>query len=712
MFYTIKRAVRFAMAMAAISGANALADDSPLAAEAIIKSPAPAIPNPTKPPAGGVGGMLGHSPNAPLPEGLTPNLSVLSVQLVNSNNVALVPIPAGEPFWIRVQFQYDNPTCDLYQIGRTVNGPIQQLAPEIDWGCGFSGSTNWVHIWGGWVLHNEGVYSATIELDATDAIAESNESDNTGNLSIVVTGGQTDQWEIVQADLGRAALSEGTDVIVGTMDDALDYLHPWLDGLDSLGRPRLIAANQNSMGVDGGPINAGHATAVMGVVLARGLNGGDITGLAPDARYVSAEFINRASIPGLQVLDVREAAGFLVDHDVDVINMSWSWWAGSNTSSQSGEGSITNLMADYLSYGLNIVCVPAVNQLGFPTPTAPGAARNVITVGGLDQSLTRVWEPQDDGPTLDGRAKPELVGNDSADAVAPTSFWRDGFLAVSGFGGTSFAAPFVTGAAAQMIGYAKEHGVSRDHRVIKAIITNSGDPVLRVDGSPWIGNTMAGLDNEQGTGLLSIARIVDMYVAGEQEAGNVTFPGFDLNSIQGSVADGAGMGIAEYAFGRLLEPAEIRITLATSRPTFWNDGNGNGTIDESDFFFTSSDAPMEQFELDLFRDDVLVLSSTSVIDSVKHVRLAQAMPGRYVLRVNRVGQPGIGAESEPYALAWWSDGQFAGLGDLNGDGVVNGTDLAILLSVWNTSGSGTGADLNGDGMVNGADLAALLSVWN
>jgi len=49
--------------------------------------------------------------------------------------------------------------------------------------------------------------------------------------------------------------------------------------------------------------------------------------------------------------------------------------------------------------------------------------------------------------------------------------------------------------------------------------------------------------------------------------------------------------------------------------------------------------------------------------------------------------------------------------DLNSDGVVNSADLAIVLSVWGTGGSGTNADLNNDGVVNGADLAALLANW-
>ena len=48
------------------------------------------------------------------------------------------------------------------------------------------------------------------------------------------------------------------------------------------------------------------------------------------------------------------------------------------------------------------------------------------------------------------------------------------------------------------------------------------------------------------------------------------------------------------------------------------------------------------------------------------------------------------------------------VGDLNGDGRVDGADLAILLGAWGGSGLG---DLDGSGSVNGADLAILLGAW-
>ena len=48
-------------------------------------------------------------------------------------------------------------------------------------------------------------------------------------------------------------------------------------------------------------------------------------------------------------------------------------------------------------------------------------------------------------------------------------------------------------------------------------------------------------------------------------------------------------------------------------------------------------------------------------------------------------------------------------GDFDGDGVVGGADLAILLGAWGTSQPEY--DLNGDGTVGGADLSVLLAAW-
>jgi hypothetical protein len=46
-------------------------------------------------------------------------------------------------------------------------------------------------------------------------------------------------------------------------------------------------------------------------------------------------------------------------------------------------------------------------------------------------------------------------------------------------------------------------------------------------------------------------------------------------------------------------------------------------------------------------------------------------------------------------------------GDANGDGSVDGSDLAIVLGAWGTAGG----DLNEDGQTDGSDLAIVLGAW-
>jgi hypothetical protein len=50
-------------------------------------------------------------------------------------------------------------------------------------------------------------------------------------------------------------------------------------------------------------------------------------------------------------------------------------------------------------------------------------------------------------------------------------------------------------------------------------------------------------------------------------------------------------------------------------------------------------------------------------------------------------------------------------GDANGDGIVNGQDLATIASQWNHSGLFQAGDLNNDGIVNTQDLALASSNW-
>lgn len=50
-------------------------------------------------------------------------------------------------------------------------------------------------------------------------------------------------------------------------------------------------------------------------------------------------------------------------------------------------------------------------------------------------------------------------------------------------------------------------------------------------------------------------------------------------------------------------------------------------------------------------------------------------------------------------------------GDLNGDGIVNTQDLAVVSSEWLQTGAGLSGDANGDGIVNSQDLAIVSANW-
>jgi hypothetical protein len=49
-------------------------------------------------------------------------------------------------------------------------------------------------------------------------------------------------------------------------------------------------------------------------------------------------------------------------------------------------------------------------------------------------------------------------------------------------------------------------------------------------------------------------------------------------------------------------------------------------------------------------------------------------------------------------------------GDVNGDGVVDCADIALVLSTWAAVGKHA-ADVNRDGIVNGTDLGLVLANW-
>ncbi len=116
---------------------------------------------------------------------------------------------------------------------------------------------------------------------------------------------------------------------------------------------------------------------------------------------------------------------------------------------------------------------------------------------------------------------------------------------------------------------------------------------------------------------------------------------------------------------------------------------------ENGFLVGGFVAPVEPSAIVFLDGDVLVSDASGLI--VRMDAATGEMEGQFQ------------APHPVEAMALLSDdlGEF---GDLDGDGAIGGSDLALLLGSWGVCG-GCAADLTGDGLVNAADLAAMLGAW-
>lgn len=135
-----------------------------------------------------------------------PNLHVRTAFTSTPAGVQETP-RAGEGFWVKCDFYYDNPTCDFYTVRFTVEGETVD-SYAINWGCGSTGQTRQFLWWGPWYLKNPGTYSCTILLDPGNTVQESNENDNTYTFDFDVVAAADDGQEMwlswpVSARLGH-----------------------------------------------------------------------------------------------------------------------------------------------------------------------------------------------------------------------------------------------------------------------------------------------------------------------------------------------------------------------------------------------------------------------------------------------------------------------------------------------------------------------------
>ena len=94
------------------------------------------------------------------------------------------------------------------------------------------------------------------------------------------------------------------------------------------------------------------------------------------------------------------------------------------------------------------------------------------------------------------------------------------------------------------------------------------------------------------------------------------------------------------------------------------------------------------------------------------IELPTVLPPGSIASLLISGTTGTGSITGGFSIALVADGEGSGCAedpDMNGDGVVDGSDLTILLGEWDAAGGI--ADINCDGLVDGLDLTIVLGNW-
>ncbi|RLS23206.1 MAG: hypothetical protein DWH71_01210 [Planctomycetota bacterium] len=299
-----------------------------------------------------------------------------------------------------------------------------------------------------------------------------------------------------------------------------------------------------------------------------------------------------------------------------------------------------------------------------------------------------------------GRMKPELV--------APGQF-------------TSFSTPVVSAAAALMyettsvapynVNTTRRKGVTIKSALLCGATHNAGWQNQTPTSGPNRGLTVKPLDPVFGAGTVNVDRAHRILTANEA-APSATAAGAATATAQPLVSWDYDVYVAAMQRHYRIDlpaPADFSalITWNRSPTTQWTSGSAPAVVNlrlelkkvvDGVPVAITGDAGVGVFT----SGNVL---SASAVDNLEHLYIRGLAAGSYVLSVTRDDALTNVAAS---ALTWFVDLPVI-LGDIDGNGVVNGADLGLQLGAWGTAGPG---DLNGDGIVNGPDLGVLLGAWS
>jgi hypothetical protein len=301
-----------------------------------------------------------------------------------------------------------------------------------------------------------------------------------------------------------------------------------------------------------------------------------------------------------------------------VVNQSFSEGTNDTTTDQEYDNYAANKGVLFLSGILTFNGV----RICSPASCYNGIAVGVITPGGT----------LGNGPTTDGRSKPDITS--------------------PGSGATSFATPYVSGAAAVLLQAAlrgdggPNTNAAKNIRTIKALLLNGAVKPLG-----WTNGVISPLDARWGAGILNVfnsweqlkggkttfiesTSVMDgsPHPPGANPSNEPVLRGWDFNSLTN--ADSSHDQICHYYFNLT---GSNTYTLTTT--LVWLRQNGKANINNLNLFLYNT------------ANSNLVLSSTSTIDNVQHIYIPSLPAGRYDLQVEK-DPTGEVTANETYALAF------------------------------------------------------------
>jgi len=182
-----------------------------------------------------------------------------------------------------------------------------------------------------------------------------------------------------------------------------------------------------------------HGTEMLGIV--GGYAKDNYIGVAPGAQFIVAKTENPDSL-----------YEFPVEEDIYIAGLEWAESQGADIVSSSlgytnwynwpndydGKTSPASIAA-YEATKRGVIVVTAAGNVAIPQLVVPGDAIDVITVGGIDSTFQR-WHYSGQGPTYDGRLKPEIVCLSAAPVVINPDEKNSYLLSFGTSGATALAA--------------------------------------------------------------------------------------------------------------------------------------------------------------------------------------------------------------------------------------------------------------------------------